>query len=224
MIWCSDNTDASSRLKIQYGSSLLYPIRSMGCHVSQSPNHITGAATSARTRGFVALSGCFGFELDLSETSDEDNEIFRSQIKLFKEYHPIIHWGDFYRLWSPFEVNYAAWMFVKRDKTEALIFAFNLNSDHWSILVPRLHCQGLIPEYDYEITEPIPNNVFQASSNLRIERSDDPIYQLGYKSIQLSGAILMKAGLPIKFFTLDDSVLFHLKATNTIEKHRKSSK
>lgn len=30
--WTSDNTDAISRLKIQYGTSLVYPIVSMGSH------------------------------------------------------------------------------------------------------------------------------------------------------------------------------------------------
>jgi hypothetical protein len=62
----------------------------------------------------------------------------------------------------------AAWMYVSRDKSEAVVFAFSLNSDHWSSLVPRLQLQGLLPEAEYEVTEPLPNNITQASGNLII--------------------------------------------------------
>ena len=76
--------------------------------------------------------------------------------------------GDLYRLWNPFKAPYAAWMYVTRDKSEALVFAFSVNSDHWSNIVPRLKLQGLRPDDDYEITEPIPNNVQQQVDNLKI--------------------------------------------------------
>ena len=42
-IWCSDNTDALTRMKIQYGTSLAYPTRCVGAHISTVPNHITGS-------------------------------------------------------------------------------------------------------------------------------------------------------------------------------------
>ena len=59
-------------------------------------------------------------------------------------------------------------MYVTRDKTEAVVFAFSLNSDHWSNLVPRLQLQGLIPNAIYEISESVPNNIAQNIGNLRI--------------------------------------------------------
>jgi hypothetical protein len=40
------------------------------------------------------------------------------------------------------------------------------------------------------------------------------VYQLGFSSVCLSGQILMKAGLPVKFYTLDDSVMFTLTKVN----------
>jgi hypothetical protein len=72
--------------------------------------------------------------------------------------------------------------------------------------------QGLAEHFVYEITEPIPNNVAQSSGNLRITELEAPVYQLGYRSVSLTGELLMCAGLPIKFYTLDDSIMFSLKA------------
>lgn len=37
--WVSDNTDAIERSKIQFGTSVVYPLSSMGTHVSDIPNH-----------------------------------------------------------------------------------------------------------------------------------------------------------------------------------------
>lgn len=59
-IWASDNTDVLDRMKIQYGLSLLYPVRCIGSHVTAVPNHLTGATARARTRGLVAMCGTFG--------------------------------------------------------------------------------------------------------------------------------------------------------------------
>ena len=39
--WVSDDTDGVERVKIQYGTSLVYPLSSMGSHVSAIPNHQT---------------------------------------------------------------------------------------------------------------------------------------------------------------------------------------
>ena len=91
------------------------------------------------------------------------------------------------------------------------MFCFSLNSDHWSNLVPRLMLQGLDPAVEYELTEPLPNNIAQQAGNFKIVEMDTSIYQLGYDSVTLSGAHLMNAGLPIKFYTLDDSVMFVLR-------------
>lgn len=53
-------------------------------------------------------------------------------------------------------------MYVSRDKKEAVVLGFSVNSDHWSNLVPRLPLQGLDPNADYAITEPYPNNMMQS--------------------------------------------------------------
>ena len=115
-------------------------------------------------------------------------------------------------MWSPFKSNFAAWMYVSRNKRKAVVFAFSLNSDHWSCLVPRLLLQGLDPAIEYSIMEPFPNNIRQQSGNLKIIETESSFHQLGSSKVKLNGCNLMEAGLPVRFYTLDDSVLFVLEA------------
>ncbi|MBC1574254.1 alpha-galactosidase [Listeria booriae] len=124
--WTSDNTDAVSRLKIQYGTSLVYPIVTMGAHVSVAPNHQVKRHTSLEIRGNVAMSGNLGYELDLTKLTDTEKETIKQQIQTYKEIRPLIQFGDFYRLKSPFEGNETAWMFVDKTKTEAVVFYFQV--------------------------------------------------------------------------------------------------
>jgi alpha-galactosidase len=124
--WTSDNTDAVSRLKIQYGTSLVYPIVSMGAHVSAVPNHQVHRVTSMEMRGDVAMSGNLGYELDLTKLTDEEKEIIKKQVSTYKEIRHLIQFGDFYRLQSPFEGNSTAWLFVNNEKSEARVFYFRV--------------------------------------------------------------------------------------------------
>ncbi|RSK29105.1 alpha-galactosidase [Bacillus sp. HMF5848] len=119
--WTSDDTDAVERLKIQYGTSLAYPLYSMGSHVSAVPNHQTLRSTPLQTRANTAYFGTFGYELDPLSLSDEEREAIKIQVEFYKQYRELIRDGDFYRLRSPFEGNETAWMVVSRDKTEALV-------------------------------------------------------------------------------------------------------
>ncbi len=127
--WASDNTDAVARMKIQYGTSLAYPISSMTSHVSVSPNQQTGRPTSLQTRGYVAMSGDLGYELDLTKMSDDDKENVKRQIALYKQIRPTVQFGKFIRLVDVNKHNRCAWMFVSPDKTEAVVFSFKLLSE-----------------------------------------------------------------------------------------------
>lgn len=119
--WTSDNTDALCRCRIQYSTSLVFPPFAMGSHVSAVPNHQTGRVTPISTRGNVAMSGCFGYELDLNTLSPGDLEQVRSQIARVKSLRQTLLYGDFYRLLSPYEGSDTAWITVSPDKTEAVL-------------------------------------------------------------------------------------------------------
>lgn len=121
-IWCSDDTDAIERLKIQYGTSFAYPISTMGAHVSACPNHQTGRITPLETRATVAMAGTFGYELDPLSLTGEEKEQIRQQIKTFQKYYDLIQYGDYFRLTDPFlEEGYHAWEFADTDGKEALV-------------------------------------------------------------------------------------------------------
>lgn len=124
--WTSDNTDAVARLKIQYSTSFVYPISTMGSHVSAIPNHQTGRETSVETRGNVAMSGVLGYELDLTNLSASEKVAITEQVNFYKEYRQLLQFGQFVRLRSPYEENDVAWMFVSKDKKEAIVFYFRV--------------------------------------------------------------------------------------------------
>ena len=121
-IWTSDCSDAIERLKIQYGTSLVYPSAAMGAHVSDVPNHQTGRVSPFDTRGVVALAGTFGYELDLNKMSEEERAAIRSQVEMYHKYNHIVAGGDLYRLTDPFaKLYYCAWMQVTKDKSEFIV-------------------------------------------------------------------------------------------------------
>jgi alpha-galactosidase len=119
--WASDNTDAVERLKIQYGTSMIYPLSSIGSHISAIPNHQVGRMTPIDTRANVAYFGTFGYELDITKLSDEEKAKVKEQVAFFKEKRSLVRSGDFHRLLSPFDSNEVSWMVVTKDKTEALV-------------------------------------------------------------------------------------------------------
>ncbi|WP_206830319.1 alpha-galactosidase [Alicyclobacillus fructus] len=150
--WTSDNTDAVARLKIQHGTSLVFPPVTMGAHVSAVPNHQMGRVTPFALRAGVAMCGNFGFELDVRRFSDEERREARQAVERYKAVRELVQFGDFYRLLSPFEGHEAAWMFVAADRSEALVAYFCTYPDP---MEPprRLALRGLAPDGRY-VAEP----------------------------------------------------------------------
>ena len=121
-IWCSDDTDAIERLSIQYGTSFGYPVSTMGSHVSHCPNEQTRRITPLNTRATVAMSGTFGYELDVNKMTEDEKTIVKAQIREFKEYYDLIQYGDYYRLTDPDTADaYHGWEFAAEDGSEALL-------------------------------------------------------------------------------------------------------
>ncbi|MDD6564281.1 MAG: alpha-galactosidase, partial [Clostridiales bacterium] len=151
-IWCSDDTDAFERTKIQYGTSFFYPISAVGSHISAVPNHQTGRITPIETRAVTAMAGSFGYELDLNTLSDGEKQKVKEQIVRFKQDGPLIHNGLYYRLSNPMTDKFAVWEFVSENQTDVLvngvIFRTEPNSVQYSIKL-----RGLLPEADYRLAE-----------------------------------------------------------------------
>ena len=150
--WTSDDTDAVERLKIQYGTSFVYPASAMGAHVSAVPNHQTGRVTPMRTRGEVAMAGNFGFELDLAKLSEEDLAEAADLVRRVKEVRDLTHTGTFWRLLSPFEGMQAAWAFVSEDRRDVMLCVYQaLSAPNSSPL--RVRLAGLDPSLSYRNEE-----------------------------------------------------------------------
>lgn len=149
--WTSDDTDAIERLKIQYGTSMVYPVSCMGSHVSASPNHQTNRVTPIETRADVAYFGTFGYELDLLKLSEEEKEEIRRQIAFMKEKRELIQKGIFYRLKSPFEGNETAWMIVSEDQKKALVGYYRVMQPV-NVGFKRLKLKGLKEDTCYKVS------------------------------------------------------------------------
>lgn len=147
--WTSDDTDPVERLYIQYGTSLVYPVSTMGAHVSAVPNHQSGRVTPLKMRGDVAMSGNLGYELDLTKFTEEEKGIVREQIAVYKELRNLILQGDLYRLQSPFEGSDAAWMIVAKEKEEFFAAYFQIQAKV-NPGISRIKFRGLKPEAFYE--------------------------------------------------------------------------
>lgn len=184
-VWTSDSTDAVERLKIQYGTSIVYPPSSMCCHVSVIPNHQVHRNTSLKMRGDVASSGVLGYQLDLTKLTPEEKEYTKKQIELYKELRKLILFGRMHRLKSPFTSNEAAWIFVSEDHKEAFMAYFRILAIPNEPLA-RIFPRGLNPAFTYELID---------------------------EDMALSGDALMYAGLPIPLLKGDfQSYTWRMKA------------
>jgi alpha-galactosidase len=149
-IWTSDNSDAITRLRIQYGTSLAYPFGTMAAHVSAVPNHQVGRVTPFRTRGDVAFTGAFGYELDLGALTKEEKAEVKRQIAFYKQVRPLLLSGDLYRLKSPYDSQQAAWMVVAADASEALVTHVTMLAEP-NAPSRYLKLRGLDPKKTYRV-------------------------------------------------------------------------
>lgn len=185
-IWCSDNTDAVCRLKIQYGTTFVYPVSAMESHVSVCPNHQTGRTVPLETRGVTAMDGILGYELDSTKLTKEEKQICREQVKAYKKNYPLIVCGDYYRLTNPYTFSeYVAWEHVSPGRDEALI-SLVLTEKEANDAQRYVKAKGLNPRMQYRVDG--------------MEGS-------------LSGQALMSAGLPVPGNLLQyESVQYHIRA------------
>lgn len=178
-IWCSDDTDAIERLAIQEGTALVYPLSTMGAHVSVCPNHACGRVTPFKTRGYVALSGTFGYELDITKLAPEERVMIPRQVALYKKYGDLVRNGDYSRIASYSENNeYDCWASISKDKTKALVtFVQVLNHPNYKTRFIKI--KGLKDDAKYRISWPD-------------EKQED------FPPQTLTGLTLSKAGIPIR--------------------------
>ncbi len=145
-IWTSDDTDAVERLQIQKGTAMVYPPSALSCHVSAVPNHQVGRITSIETRGIVAMQGILGYELNLLETTAEENQTIKEQIAYYKKYREIFQFGQLSVLPTYEQENATAWM---KEKAGLVVVSYVQTLAKPNTVPKRLRLSGLIKEADY---------------------------------------------------------------------------
>jgi len=177
--WTSDDTDAVERLRIQWGTSMCYPLSSMGAHVSAVPNQQVGRTTPLSTRAAVAFFGVLGYELDPTDLTQDERRQVSDQIAFYIDRRELFQRGRFLRLRSPFEGdgNETAWMVVSDDRWHAIV-------GHYRVLnrpVPgpgRLRLRGLDPVARYEVsTWPVAGDAIESAN--RLSRGGDELMAVG---------------------------------------------
>ncbi len=180
-IWCSDNTDALDRLRIQYGTSFFYPASTVCSHVSAVPNHQTGRSVCMHTRGTVAMAGVLGYELDPEKLTEEEKAAVREQIRQYKSREEMIRRGRYYRLTNPFSEPCAAWMFVSEKRDRALISVVMLEM-HGNMTVSYVRMRGLEAESVYRDKESgkcyYGADLMEAGLPMPVEQKEYPAYQI----------------------------------------------
>lgn len=164
-IWCSDNTDALDRVRIQYGTSFGYPASAVGSHVSVVPNEQTGRVISMETRGIVAMAGVLGYELDLGRLSLEEKAVVKEQIRKYRIYSGLVQKGLYYRLTNPFEDRTAAWEFISEDGSEALVSVV-MQEIHGNMTANYVRLKGLISGRSYQDQES--GNIYDADALMEV--------------------------------------------------------
>lgn len=202
-IWTSDDTDAIERLSIQEGTALVFPMSTMGAHVSVCPNLQTGRSVPFNTRAKIAMAGTFGYEMDVRNMDPEEKAQIPGQVELFRKVHPVVREGDYYRITS-FRENHQSdcWMVVTKDRSLAYMTYIQV------LAVPnrpgeRVCMQGLDPAAVYEVVCDYDGSL--AAHNGEMSGGTQASHHLG----QYNGDTLMKHGIIVPRVQGDYQALFY---------------
>lgn len=194
-VWTSDNTEALTRLYIQYGTNLIYPAMVTGAHVSAVPNHQTANTTPLKFRFDVALAGRLGMELQPQQMTDAERAFARRAVASYMDYRDLVFRGDLYRIASPYDPEgFCALMYVSKDKTRAVVFAYCIKYQGRTIK-PQFRLRGLDPEKRYRLTE------------LNVDRS-----KFWGHGKTLGGDFLIEKGINPDLCKIYDSAIYYLEA------------
>ena len=191
--WCSDDTDPYERLYIQWSLSKFFPAKTMGSHVTN-----WNKKTSVKFRTDVCSSCKLGFDIDLKPLKGTDDYTFVQQaVKNWTRLKPVILDGDQYRLVSPYETDHSALNYVSKDKSHAVLFAYNLHPRYKEPRLLKVRMQGLDPQRQYTVEE---INLMPGTQST-----------FDFNGKRFSGDYLMKVGLDVLTPDEGTSHVFELK-------------
>ncbi len=192
-IWTSDDTDPIERLKIQGGLSCLYPLSTMGAHVSEAPHQQTLRNTPLSTRFNAACFGCLGYEMDLKYLTRVERKEIKSQIAFYKAHRKTLQYGRFSRLPARKD-NKVHWQCTAPDGSEAVAGFFQTLTTA-SEGYDYLPLAGLDPDATYTVSTR-PQSLF-------IKRFGGLVKHILPVSLNPDGIVLRTVG---RFYCLTDCV------------------
>lgn len=148
-VWTSDNTDGIDRMVIQKGYSLLKPIKTMRAWVTDIAG--INKPCSLDFRFNIAMQGALGIGGNLTEYSDEDLEICKRNIELYKGIRNLVQFGNLYRLMDIDEDEILFNQYVNDEKTESVAFIAANGTRFYKKSVPMLF-DGLDENKRYTLT------------------------------------------------------------------------
>lgn len=144
--WPSDNTDGVERVFIQWGYSYFFPSFAISSHVT------SWGKESLKFRTDVAMMGKLGYDIEVSKFNEKDLGFSQQSLKEYKRLKDIIWHGDLYRLISPHAEPRAVMMYVDSNKTNAVLFAYNLHTGYGQTM-SAVKLEGLDPLKKYKVKE-----------------------------------------------------------------------
>jgi alpha-galactosidase len=171
--WASDNTDPIERLFIQWGFSQIFPSKTICAHVTS-----WNRDASIKFKTDVAMMGKLGFDINLHELSESDLRYAQQAVREYNRLKPAILEGDQYRLVSPYDGNHTSTMYVTKDKSKAVVFAFDV--------YPRFNEKM----YNVKMSGLDANKMYNVKEINRYDCNDQNVGQY-------SGNYLMTVGLPM---------------------------
>lgn len=192
-VWTSDDTDPIERLKIQGGLSCLYPLSTMGAHVSEAPHQQTLRRTPLTTRFNVACFGCLGYEMDLKYLTRVERKEIKEQIAFYKTHRRTFQYGRFAQLPAQ-KSNKVHWQCTAADGSEAIagFFQTQAAASEGGDFLPLT---GLDPDARYTVSTR-PQSLF-------IKRFGELVKHILPVSLNPDGVVLRTVG---RFYRLTDCV------------------
>ncbi|MBA4166479.1 MAG: alpha-galactosidase, partial [Chitinophagaceae bacterium] len=188
--WASDDTDPFERVFIQWGYSYFFPSFAI-C------NHVTSwGKESLKFRTDVAMMDKLGYDLNVHQLSADELTFSKQVVSNYKRLSPVIWKGDLYRLISPYEENRAVLMYVNQEKSQSVLFAYNLHP-HYHEKFQTVRLQGLDAARRYTITE------------INLMPGEHSSFPANYHSY--TGEYLMKAGLDVSGSQALSSAVFEIQ-------------
>ncbi len=200
-IWASDCLDAPVRLSIQRGFLQFLPPEVMGSHVGAAPAHATGRTQSMELRAGVAATGHFGLELDIRRLDPNERLTVKAWMDFYKSERDLIHGGD---TWLGEAGDGVLWQ-AHGSPDELIVFVFRIDptAERYAPAI-RLPMADPGRRYHVSVAEGWRRRGWMTGGAFFVD--------LAGGGVEIGGAWLKEAGLPLPPMLAESAVVFRIKA------------